>query len=254
MKVSKDEKSCYGDQMHFGHEPIFQWLAQYAYQPGMVYGILFAMMIASAVGVPIPEEVSILSIGVLSYMGKHPELFPPPYPGAPVIKGWEAAIFVAMAVFLSDNIIFWLGRTFGRKILRNRRFKGFFEGPTMERINRFVKKYGIYATFIFRFTPGLRFPAHIFLGMSKFSFMSFMAVDLFAVMISVPTQVLIVDHFGEEIISTLYRFKIYVAVVLGALAILWGAKKIWQKIREYRRAQKIHAKAQRRAAEHHPRK
>jgi membrane protein DedA with SNARE-associated domain len=237
--------------MHFGHEPIFQWLAQYAYQPGMVYGLLFAMMIASAFGVPIPEEVSILSVGILAYMGKHPELFPPPYPGAPVIKGWEAAIFVAMAVFLSDNIIFWLGRTFGRKILRNKRFKGFFEGPTMERINRFVKKYGIYATFIFRFTPGLRFPAHIFLGMSKFSVMAFMLVDLFAVVISVPTQVLIVDHFGEEIIGTLYRFKTYVAITIGILLVLWALKKGWQKCYEYRRSQKIQKKAQRRAAEHH---
>jgi membrane protein DedA with SNARE-associated domain len=238
--------------MLFGHEPLFQWLAQYAYEPAMVYSLLFGMMIASAVGVPIPEEVSILSLGVLAYMGKHPELFPPPYPGAPVIKGWEAAIFAALAVFMSDTIIFWIGRTFGRKILRNRRFKGFFEGPTMERINRFVKKYGIYATFIFRFTPGLRFPAHIFLGMSKFSFISFMAVDLFAVMISVPTQVLIVDHFGEEIITTLYRFKFYVAFVLGALLVLWGLKKIVQKLRQRRRLLRMQAKAHRRAAEHHP--
>lgn len=237
--------------MHFGHEPVFQWLAQYAYQPGMVYGILFGMMIASAFGVPIPEEVSILSVGVLSYMGKHPELFPPPYPGAPVIKGWEAAIFVAFTVFLSDNIIFWLGRTFGRKILRHKRFKDFFEGPTMERINRFVKKYGIYATFIFRFTPGLRFPAHIFLGMSKFSVGAFMLVDFLAVIVSVPTQVLIVDHFGEEIISTVYRFKTYVAIALAIVIVLWGAKKILQKLSERRRNRKIQAKAQQRAAEHH---
>jgi membrane protein DedA with SNARE-associated domain len=237
--------------MHFGHEPIFQWLAQYAYQPGMVYTILFAMMVASAFGLPIPEEVSIVSIGVLAYMGKHPDLFPPPYPGAPVIKGWEAAIFVALAVFLSDNIIFWLGRTFGRKILRSRRFKGFFEGPTMERINRFVKKYGIYATFIFRFTPGLRFPAHIFLGTSKFSVVAFMAVDFLAVMISVPTQVLIVDHFGEEIIGTIYRFKMYVAIAIGVLLVLWVVRKGLQKVHEHRRARKMQKKAQRRAAEHH---
>src|SRR6185312_13374667 len=177
-----------------------------------------------------------------------------PYPGAPVIKGWEAAIFVALIVFLSDNIIFWLGRTFGRKILRSQRFKGFFEGPTMERINRFVKRYGIYATFIFRFTPGLRFPAHIFLGMSKFPVISFMAVDFLAVAISVPTQVLIVNHFGEEIITTLYRFKVYLAVTLITLLVLWGIRKIWLKLHEHRKMKKALAKAHRRATEHHLKK
>ena len=93
--------------MHFGHEPIFQWLAQYAYQPGMVYFFVFAMMIASGFGFPLPEEVTIISVAVLAYMGANPQLFPPPYAGAPVIGGYEAAIVVSAAVFLADNLVFW---------------------------------------------------------------------------------------------------------------------------------------------------
>lgn len=216
--------------MHFTQEPIFQWLAQYAYEPGMVYMIVVAMMIASAFGFPLPEEVTIISVGILAFMGAHPQHFPPPYPGAPVINGYEAAVVVSLSVFFADLLVFWIGRTFGRKIMRHRRLRTFFEGPTMEKINHYVKKYGALATFIFRFTPGIRFPAHIFLGMSKFSKLSFCLVDGIAVLVSVPTQILIVYHFGEEILGTLYQFKIYVGAVLAILLAVVLIRKYGPKL------------------------
>lgn len=213
--------------MHFGHEPIFQYLAQYAYEPGMVYVGVFVMMLASAFGLPLPEEVTIISVGVLAYMGAHPDLFPPPFPGAPVINGYEVAIFTFLAVMISDGLVFMIGRTGGRKLMMMPRFRGFFEGPVMDRINGFVRKYGIYAAFIFRFTPGIRFPAHLFLGMSKFSFVAFMIVDGVAAAISVPTQILLVYHYGEEILSTMYKFKKYVAMIIAVIILFLLARKIY---------------------------
>jgi membrane protein DedA with SNARE-associated domain len=215
--------------MHFGQEPIFQWLAQYAYEPSMVYMAVFAMMLASGFGFPLPEEVTIISVGILTYMGANPELFPPPFPGAPVVNGYEAAVFVSLAVFIADNLVYWLGRGFGRKIRKIQRFQNFFAGPTNEKINAFIKKYGNYAAFIFRFTPGIRFPAHIFLGMSKFSPWAFMVVDGVAVIISVPTQILLVYHFGEPILATLYKFKVYVGIGLLILLGYLAVKKLMQK-------------------------
>ncbi|PIS10804.1 MAG: DedA family protein [Bdellovibrio sp. CG10_big_fil_rev_8_21_14_0_10_47_8] len=217
--------------MHFGHEPIFQWLAQYAYEPSMVYIGVFVLMIASGFGFPLPEEVTIVSVGVLAYMGANPALFPPPTVGAPVINGYEAAILVSLAVFFSDNLVYWLGREFGRKIRKMPRFEGFFAGPINEKINRFIEKYGVYAAFVFRFTPGIRFPAHIFLGMSKFSYPAFALVDGIAVLISVPTQILLVYHFGDPILATLYKFKVYVGITLAIIIAYMISKKLWQRMR-----------------------
>lgn len=217
--------------MHFGQEPIFQWLAQYAYEPSMVYMAVFAMMIASGFGFPLPEEVTIISVGVLAYMGANPDLFPPPFPGAPVVNGYEAAAFVSLAVFLADNLVYWLGRGFGRKIRKMPRFQGFLSGPINDKINTFIKKYGNYAAFIFRFTPGIRFPAHLFLGMSKFSAIAFMLIDGIAVLISVPTQILLVHHFGEPILATLYKFKVYVGIALLIGILYFGGTKLLQKIK-----------------------
>ena len=217
--------------MHFSHDQVFQWLSQYAYQPSMVYVGVFFMMIASGFGFPVPEEVQIISVGILAYMGGHPDLFPPPYVGAPVVSGIEAAIVVSAAVIFSDNLVFWIGRTFGRKLTKMQRFKGFFESAMMTKIRHFAHKYGVSAAFIFRFTPGIRFPAHVFLGMSHFSALLFFLVDAFAVSISVPTQILLIDHFGNPILDALYKFKVYVAIAVGIGLIYFVSKKIWSHYR-----------------------
>lgn len=214
--------------MHFSDSWFFQWLSQYAYEPMKVYIGVFVMMIASGFGLPIPEEVQIISVGILAYMGANPQLFPPPYPGAPVVDGYEAAVVVSLSVIFADNLVFWIGRTFGRRLMRFPQLKKIFDSNIMTRIHAYAGKYGVYAAFIFRFTPGLRFPAHLFLGMSHFSAIAFFLVDSFAVLISVPTQILLVYHFGEPFLDTLYKFKVYFGFALGALVVYFVGRRIWR--------------------------
>lgn len=202
--------------MEFAQEPIFQWLAQYAYEPSMVYLCVVFLMTASSFGFPLPEEVTIISLGVLSYMGSHPQAFPPPYPGAPVVNGYDAAIVASLAIFCSDLLVFSIGRFFGDRLRKKPSLERFFQSSNVIKINSFVARYGNYAAFIFRFTPGIRFPAHLFLGMSRFSPLAFILIDGFAVLISVPTQILLIFYFGEPILTTLHDLKFYLA---GALLV-----------------------------------
>jgi membrane protein DedA with SNARE-associated domain len=215
--------------MHLlSQDQIFQFLSQLAYQPMLIFAVVSAMMILSGFGLPIPEEFTIISVGLLAYMGAHPEEFPPPFPGARGITGLEAAAFTFISVFLADLMIFFIGRTFGRKITARPTFQRFFSGRIMERVNNFVKRYGIYSAFIFRFTPGLRFPAHIMLGMSQFPAWQFAVVDGLAAMISVPTQILLIYHYGRPILTTLSQFKIYIGGALLILGLIFFIRKLWK--------------------------
>ncbi|MFN7262563.1 MAG: DedA family protein [Pseudobdellovibrionaceae bacterium] len=213
--------------MELASDPIFQWLSQYAYQPGMVYLAVFAFMIASGFGLPIPEEITIISVGLLAYMGANPELFPPPAAGLSVVDGYEAAAITSLAVFSADLLVFTIGRTGGRKLIRTPFFSRFFSGAVMGKIEHFVHKYGVYAAFLFRFTPGLRFPAHVFLGMSPFPAWKFAAVDGFAVLISVPTQILLVYYFGEPILKALSEFKFVIFGLLGVGLLVWLLRRAY---------------------------
>lgn len=213
--------------MEMHHEWIFQILQSYAYQPGFVYLLVVGMMIASGFGFPLPEEVTIVSVGILAYMGAHPELFPPPYEGAQALNGYEAAAVTLTAVVFADLLVFTLGRRLGRKILNRPRIREMFGEAVMTRVNAWTKKYGIYAAFIFRFTPGFRFPAHIAMGASHFSAWQFLVVDGLAALISVPTQILLIYHFGEPILAAFKRFKMFVFGALGILIVYMVAKKIY---------------------------
>lgn len=212
--------------MSFHQEPIFQFLAQYAYEPQMVYIFVFGMMIASGFGFPMPEEVTILSVGILTYMGANPDLFPPPYEGAPTVHGIEAAMVTLFSVLFADCLVFALGRVFGRKLMNHPRFSRLFPQSVIDRINGFVKKYGVMAAFVFRFTPGIRFPAHIILGMSHFSKYYFVLVDGVAALISVPTQILLIYYYGEPILKTMSKFKIGILVILGSVGLFFLIRKL----------------------------
>lgn len=217
--------------MDLQHEWIFQILQGYAYEPVFIYLLVFGMMIASGFGFPLPEEVTIVSVGILAYMGAHPEDFPPPYEGARAIQGYEAAIVTLLAVVFADILVFYLGRRFGRPLLQRPRIREMFGEKVMARVNSWMAKYGIFAAFIFRFTPGLRFPAHIAMGASQFPMWQFALMDGMAAMISVPTQILLIYHYGEQILDLFQRFKLVVAGAVVLLVIYLLVKKIYTLFR-----------------------
>ena len=208
----------------FNHQ-VFQWFSEFAYQPNMVYfGVVF-MMLASAIGFPMPEEVTLVSVGFLAFMGSRPDLFPPPFPGAPVVNVHEAAVISFLAVFGSDFLIYGIGRRWGRKILYHPRMRRLISEPSIQRVESWTKKYGAFAVFIFRFTPGVRFPGHLATGMLKFPAWKFATIDGLAAMVSVPTQIYLLSIYGKEILVYFAKFKIVVACLLLVALIFFGIKK-----------------------------
>jgi membrane protein DedA with SNARE-associated domain len=194
-----------------------------------VYLAVLVMMLASSVGVPIPEEITIVSVGILAFMGANPQTFPPPFVGAPVVNGIHIAIYTTLIVLLADFGVYSMGKFFGNKALEMPTFKRVLTGSAMTSVNSFIKKYGLFATFIFRFTPGLRFPAHLMLGISGFSPWKFLAVDSLACLISIPTQILLLAHFGEPILSLIYKFKNILFAILFIALMAFIAVKLKER-------------------------
>jgi membrane protein DedA with SNARE-associated domain len=189
------------------------------------------MMLLSAVGLPFPEEVTLVSVGILAYIGEHPDLYPPPYPGAPHINPTTAAIVAFFAVFLSDFIIYAIGRYFGPKVFEWGPVKRVISVDSRKKIEAWTGKYGALACGIFRFTPGLRFPGHLACGMVKFPAWKFALVDGFAALISVPTQILLFAHYGEEIYGAFQKVKYFVFAALAIFAVIYVYKK-WTSRKE----------------------
>jgi membrane protein DedA with SNARE-associated domain len=198
-------------------EQITAFFTSYAYAPNMVYGGVFLFMTLSSFGLPIPEEVVLVSCGIISYMAMNPDLYPPPTGAGPGVDYQLLAFLCFIAVLYSDLLVFLVGKYFGAKIFKTRFFKKHFSEDRMLKVNAWYGKWGALVCGIFRFTPGLRFPGHMSCGMMGVPVYKFMLVDGLAALLTVPTQVILVALYGEVILAKFKEFKL----VLGGLFLLW---------------------------------
>lgn len=206
---------------------IFDFFAGYAYEPFYVYTFIVLFMTASSFGLPIPEEITLVSAGVVAHMALTPEMYPPPYPGAEGVSLITLSIVCFLAVLGSDLLIYFLGRTYGKKIVRSKFVMNRIGQERFNKINEFFQKYSFWACGIFRFTPGIRFPGHLSCGMMEIPLWKFILVDGTAALFSVPTQVILVAIYGQVIMAKFKEFKIIIISVFGVLILLWLLRKIY---------------------------
>lgn len=200
--------------------------AKYAFEPMYVYGFLVFFMFASSFGLPIPEEITLVSAGLIAHFAK---VTPPPYPGAEGVDTVTLCIVAFLAVFGSDFVVYGIGKFFGARIIKTKFFHKQMAGDGWDKINSWFQKYGGWASGIFRFTPGLRFPGHLSCGLLGIPAWKFIAIDGTAALLSVPTQVYFVSEYGDVIIQKIGQFKTYMLYVAGAVLVVWLVRKIYKR-------------------------
>ncbi len=210
----------------FSEVELITWFADKAYDPTLVYGAIIFFMFASSFGLPIPEEMTLISAGLVGHVAMHPDLYPhPPGAGDPV-NLYTLATVCFGAVVLSDLLIFMLGRHGSRWLFDKPRFKHWPEKKSFLRVRKWTLKYGYWASGIFRFTPGLRFPGHMACGMLGVPTWKFLAIDGTAALLSVPTQIILIGYYGDVILGNFKNVKIVMAALL-VLVGLWFLFKKW---------------------------
>ncbi len=205
--------------LDLSQDSLLQFFSQFAYDPEAVYTVLVCLMLASSFGLPVPEEVTLISVGLVAFLANHPELYPPPEAGLTPVNANTLAIVAFFAVFLSDVLVYAIGRYTGSRAFQMPFLKRLFNPNALQKIEGWSQKYGAFAAGIFRFTPGLRFPGHLMCGMTRLSLPKFLLVDGFAALISVPTQVLLIANYGDTILDTLKQIKFSILAFLLLLMI-----------------------------------
>lgn len=205
---------------------IIEFFSNYAYQPAFVYAFIVMFMTASSFGLPIPEEMTLISAGLVAYMARNPAKFPPPTPDSYGVDLMTLSVVCFIAVLGSDVVVYLLGRFFGKKLIKTKFFNSKIGHERFNKINNLYQKYGHWACGLFRFTPGVRFPGHMSCGMMEIPLWKFLMIDGFAALISVPTQVILVAFYGEMILGKIREFKMYLFIFLGIVLFVWLTKKL----------------------------
>jgi membrane protein DedA with SNARE-associated domain len=187
--------------------------------PSAVYDTLAGILLLCGLGLPIPEDVSLISAGYLAHLG---------------IVNLHTVFLVCFASVLGgDCIAFMLGRLFGSRLLDSRLAKRLFRPRKQIRVRAYFRKFGSKVIFIARFLPGLRFSIYLSAGTLRVRPSVFITYDSLAALVSVPALVYLAWAFGEHIdhVVSWARRSEYGILILVLLAMVWFAVKLLRKRR-----------------------
>jgi membrane protein DedA with SNARE-associated domain len=181
------------------------------YSSHFIYAGLFLILFFSGLGLPIPEEITVLTGGFLINLG-----FIHLYPTF-------AAVFVG--VLTGDMALYSIGRRWGHGIITHRQMRKVFSEKRLERVRQFLGDHGSKTIFIARFVSGFRVAAFLAVGTMGMPPGKFLFLDFLAALIAVPVLLCLGYFFGEHIawladVFTRIDSLLRMGAVLGGLIVL----------------------------------
>lgn len=207
---------------------LYELLKEYTYEPYMVYSLVVVVMFLSSLGLPVPEEISIISLGVLSYVGSRPELYPPPFEGASHVEVIPAMLVCSLSIYCSDFVVYSIGREYGPSLFASSWFKKIVPEKRLSTVKAWARKWGKIVPGLFRLIPGVRFPGHLLCGALGIKRSTFLIVDGFVVLTVVPTQIFLISYYGEIVVNLMKRFQFVLGglCIFVCLGLIWNSYKI----------------------------
>jgi membrane protein DedA with SNARE-associated domain len=151
----------------------------------LAYGVIILLLLACGFGFPMPEDVILITGGILS---------------SREITTFSTTILVSLfGVLAGDGIVFSIGRRLGPRLKLNRMYQRMMAKGREARIESLYKKYGDKVIFLARFAPGLRMPLFLTAGIYHVPGWKFFLLDGFAALISVPVWVWVGHFFGSNL-------------------------------------------------------
>lgn len=155
------------------------------------YPGLFLLLAGSAIVLPIPEEIILLTAGYLTAIGV-------------VTFYWGIPVSIA-GLLIGDVFLFTLAR-----------FGGEYAQKLRARVNKigldktwiFSPQQPLRAVFILRFLTGFRFIAPIYAGFEQASWKGYLLVDILGIIIFVPLMFAFGYEFHNSIVAFIAGFEI----------------------------------------------
>lgn len=191
-----------------------------------IYAIGFCVLLLCGFGLPVPEDITLLLMGYMTY---HPMPDGALRPHADVF----AAVAIGLAgVMIGDACMFTLGRKLGVRLVDRWPFKSLLGGGRLETAAGFLERNGAKVLFSARFMPGLRSVVFFTSGTLGISLGRFLIYDGLAALLSVPALVVSSWYWGEQFDQVIEKARTAengLLIVILAVAAFWGLKTLWKR-------------------------
>jgi membrane protein DedA with SNARE-associated domain len=191
-----------------------------------IYGIGFAVIVVCGLGLPIPEDITLLTMGYMTYL---PMPDGTARPHASVVL---AVIAGYAGVMIGDGIMFHLGAHYGLRLAGRRPFCWVITEQRVESARQFLVRHGPKVLFSARFMPGIRSVVFFTSGALGTPYRRFVIYDGLAALLSVPFFVVAGWYWGEDIHWVIERARTVEHGVLFAIigvAVFMAAKALWAR-------------------------
>lgn len=190
------------------------------------YVAILGLLVGAGVGVPFPEDVTLLTTGYLAREG--------------VVKFVPALLVGYVGVLIGDFLIYRLGRRLGPGVMRHRWLARVFTEKRLAWFERHFAKRGMLTVVIGRHTAGLRAPTFAMAGAMGVPVWRFLLADALSAMVTVPVVTYLGYFFAEHlerVKGQLHRVELIGLLALVAGGLVYGVWSWRRRLRLERAAQ-----------------
>ncbi len=183
------------------------------------YLAVFAALAAAGLGVPIPEELTQLTAGVLAHEG--------------ILDLGIVLPVVWLGIVLGDALLFRLAQRHGPRLLDTRAARRVLTPERRATLERHFARHAFLTVVVARHTGGVRFPAFVLAATHGVPFATFVVADGLSAMISVPLVVGAGYLFWHHVGQAKRGIRLIELSILAAVALTYAIISI---VRRRRRA------------------
>ena len=192
---------------------------------------VFLVLLLCGFGLPLPEDVVLVTGGVLAWLVKRPA----DVTLLSMFRHRELLLMIAVGlagILAGDSVIYLAGRRLGARLAEFPLLRRLVPPEKLTEVEKLIRRRGNVVVILARFLPGLRAPTYFTVGHSRLPYWEFLAFDGMAALVSAPLWVCMGFYFGSNIQEAAHhasRFGRFIGLaaflVMGVLVFRWWRKR-----------------------------
>jgi membrane protein DedA with SNARE-associated domain len=189
------------------------------------YGLMLAALLIAGLGLPLPEDIVLISGGILIQRG--------------VTSIWATVTICVIGVLVGDTTLFLLARRAGPAMYRRKFIAKVLPPARRAKLEGLFAKYGGLVIFCARHVAGLRAPVFAVAAIHGMSLWRFLLWDTLALGVSLPVVMYLGWLFADSIeqaLDNVATVEHYILIAVFAVILLVAAWHTIKAIRKRREA------------------
>jgi membrane protein DedA with SNARE-associated domain len=173
---------------------------------------IFVLLILGAIGLPFPEDTTVMLCGFLV--------------ASDVVKPLPSFLVIYIGLLIADFFLYSVGKKYGRRVVEHRRFHRLISPEKLLILEEKFKKRGILVIFIGRHLIGLRAQIFIVAGIMKMSSIKFLIADAVTALVTITLMGGIGYFAGnriQKVKENMAEIEYVVIIVFAMLLASWIA-------------------------------